>query len=120
MSLDPDYEDDTTKSTETRSRFLSCPNGTSSANFGAKIGLLSAIPASLVGTSVALVTIGTVTSVGALAGGLAAGAAAFCLCTGVGVAIGAGVGVVVGTVMAARQKRSREREETMLISRTGV
>lgn len=117
MSLDQDCEYDTTKS---RTKFLFCQNGTSATNFGAKIGLLSAIPASLVGTSVALMTTSTVTSVGALAGGLAAGAAAFCLCTGVGVAIGAGVGVAVGTVIGARQKRSREREETMLISRTGV
>ena len=120
MSLDPAYRDDAGKALEVRTELLSRSTVTDAASLGAKIGLLSVIPASLAGTSVAVVATGTVTSIHALAGGLVAGAATFCACTGVGVAIGAGVGVVVGTVRAARRRQERERELTMLISRIGV
>ena len=90
------------------------------AKMGAKVGVFSVVRASLAGTGLAIVTTGTVTSVKALLGGLAAGAATFCLCTGAGVVIGAGVGVVIGMSLAVYRKRKRDIELTMLINRIDV
>ena len=90
------------------------------AKLGAKVGVFSVVPASLAGTGVAIVTTGTVTSVKALLGGLAAGAATFCLCTGAGVVIGTGVGVVIGTSLAVYRKRKRDIELTIIINRIDV
>ena len=89
---------------------------TSAAKLGAKFGLLSVIPAAVAGTSVAIVTTGTVTSTNTLVSGLLAGAATFGVCTGAGVVVGAGVGVAVGGLLAWHKRRKRGKELDLLIT----
>ena len=86
------------------------------AKIGAKVGLLSVVPAAVCGTSVTLVTTGTVTSTNAIITGILAGAATFGLCAGAGVAVGAGVGVVVGGLLSWHRRRKRDRELDLLIN----
>ena len=57
------------------------------AKIGAKVGLLSVVPAAVCGTSVNLVTTGTA-----------------------GVAVGAGVGVIIGGLLSWHRRRKRDRE----------
>ena len=92
------------------------PTATKFAKVGAKFGVLSVVPAAVAGTSVAIITTGTVTSTSTLVTGVFAGAATFGLCTGAGVVIGAGVGVAVGGLLRWHRKRKRDRELNLLIN----
>ena len=86
------------------------------AKVGAKFGVLSVVPAAVAGTSVAIVTTGTVTSTNTMITGLFAGVATFGLCTGAGVAIGTGVGVAIGGLLSWHRRRKRDRELDLLIN----
>ena len=86
------------------------------AKVGAKFGLLSIVPAAVCGTSVTLVTTGTVTSTNTIVTGLLAGVATFGLCSGAGVALGAGVGVAIEGLLQWRRRRKRDRELDLLIN----
>ena len=86
------------------------------AKIGVKFGLLSVVPAAVCGTSVAIITTGTVTSTSTIVSGLFAGVATFGLCTGAGVVMGAGVGVAIGGLLSWHRRRRRDRELDLLIS----
>ena len=85
------------------------------ARLGAKFGVLSVVPAAVVGTSVAIVTTSTVTSTNTIVTGLLAGVATFAVCTSAGVAVGAVVGVAVSGLVAWRRRRRRDKELNLLI-----
>ena len=80
------------------------------AKFGAKFVVLSVVPAAVCGTSVAIVTTGTITNTNTILSDLFAGVATFGLCTRAGVAIGAGVGVAIGKLLIWHRRRKRDRE----------
>jgi hypothetical protein len=80
------------------------------------VGVLSVVPAAVCGTSVTLVTTGTVTSTNTIVTGILAGVATFGLIAGAGVAVGAGVGVAIGGLLSWNRRRKRDRELDLLIN----
>jgi hypothetical protein len=111
--MDPIYDD----STGCGIKQLTRHRAKKFAKVGATtLGMLSVVPAAVCGTSVTLVTTGTVTSTNTIVTGILAGVATFGMLTGAGVVVGAGVGVAIGGLLSWNRRRKRDRELDLLIN----